>query len=165
MLPQRDDILWCCRCAGFRVAQLRRAARCGLAVRVTAGSLDRAQGMHPAVTAAWPPREITLPWRERDGKPQTHQLIFWSAYGNAVNRNAYNGSWRKAAAAAGCRLGATAAITSCGTPMRARCSPAGWISVPWPNTSGTVIPASPCASIAIFSAAPMTVRALSLTLP
>lgn len=51
--------------------------------------------------AAHPTPEVTLPWREPDGKPVTERLVFTSARGGPVDRNAYNTAWRAALTAAG----------------------------------------------------------------
>ena len=46
---------------------------------------------------AFPPREVTLPWRTPDGKPRTAALLFTTPQGKAVNRNWLNlRVWRPA---------------------------------------------------------------------
>lgn len=52
--------------------------------------------------AAYPPRPVTLPWRDLDGEPRTERLIFTNAWGNAISRTGFNGSvWLPARKEAG----------------------------------------------------------------
>lgn len=51
---------------------------------------------------AYPPEPVTL---TEDGKPRTHELIFTSQRGGAIDRNRYNVTWRRARAAAGVPAG------------------------------------------------------------
>lgn len=51
--------------------------------------------------AAFPPVEVTLPWRSPDGKPVTAKLIFFTRERKAINRNYYNSFvWKPALEAA-----------------------------------------------------------------
>ena len=43
----------------------------------------------------FPPVPVTLPWGTPDGKPVTRKLLFTTADGRALNRNAFNRVWRK----------------------------------------------------------------------
>jgi integrase len=43
-----------------------------------------------------PPVPVTLPWGAPDGKPVTRKLLFTTADGRALNRNAFNRVWQKA---------------------------------------------------------------------
>ncbi len=49
----------------------------------------------------YPPVSVTLPWGAPDGKPVTRELLFTTADGRALGRNAFNNMWRNAWRAAG----------------------------------------------------------------
>jgi len=49
----------------------------------------------------FPPVPVTLPWGTPKGKPVTRELLFTTADGRALNRNAFNHVWRNAWRAAG----------------------------------------------------------------
>jgi integrase len=61
---------------------------------------ERVSLLLAAHIAAYPPVEVTLPWRVADGKPHTARLIFTDGRGH-VDRNRFNKAWRDARAAAG----------------------------------------------------------------
>ncbi|MGS2640246.1 tyrosine-type recombinase/integrase [Streptosporangium sp. G12] len=44
--------------------------------------------------AAYPPAEVTLPWRTPDGEPTTVTLLFTGPRGGALHRNTFNHTWR-----------------------------------------------------------------------
>jgi integrase len=46
--------------------------------------------------AAFPPVEVTLPWREPGGKPVTAALLFVGEDGKALHRSCFNRVWRRA---------------------------------------------------------------------
>ena len=71
---------------------------------------------------------ISLPWTEPGGKPQSHGLLFTSTAGRAVDRNAFNRRWRAALAAAGIPRGREHGFHIRGTPSPAHCWPAAWMS-------------------------------------
>lgn len=51
---------------------------------------------------AFPPVEVTLPWRDLDGEPRKVAMVFTGDTGGPVNRNRYNlNVWKPALAAAG----------------------------------------------------------------
>lgn len=54
-----------------------------------------------AYLAAYPARQVTLPWREPSGEPVTVPLVLTSREGKALNRNYVNGLWKQALTAAG----------------------------------------------------------------
>jgi integrase len=52
--------------------------------------------------AKYPPRPVTLPWRDTGGEPRTERLIFTNARGSAISRTGFNSSvWLEARKAAG----------------------------------------------------------------
>ncbi|WP_326830220.1 tyrosine-type recombinase/integrase [Streptosporangium sp. NBC_01810] len=44
--------------------------------------------------AAYPPVEVTLPWKVPDGEPVTAALLFTGPRGGALHRNTFNYTWR-----------------------------------------------------------------------
>src|SRR5579883_277961 len=50
---------------------------------------------------AYPPIEVTLPWKTADGEPRTVLLFFTSREGKPLNKNYFNWVWKAAAEAAG----------------------------------------------------------------
>ena len=83
--------------------------------------------------AAFPPREVSLPWQVPGGRAHTAALLFASGAGSAVSRSNWNRSaWRPAIAAAGLPPGGCPGFTSCATFSPGRCSPTAWTSARWP---------------------------------
>lgn len=73
------------------------------------GGKERHVPMPQAVSLAlaahierFPAREVTLPWKDPDGKPRTERLVFTNTHGRALGSNYVNSSiWRPARIAAG----------------------------------------------------------------
>jgi integrase len=64
-----------------------------------AESVDKALNAH---AGEWPPMPVTLPWKQPDGKPVTHHLMFTTRERGALNRNYFNRLvWKPALRAAG----------------------------------------------------------------
>jgi integrase len=109
---------------------LKRTVRVRLQIRIVSGRLvfappkagrERDVPLARPVAEAlaehlrkYPPRDVTLPWRELDGKLRTERLIFTNQRSGPVSRTAFNGTvWvpaRKAAGIPALRVNGTHAL-------------------------------------------------------